>query len=60
MTNLSNDELQDIDGGISQGTYCGIAVGISIGAALVNPLTLFFTVEQAAAVCIADYGTPRS
>jgi hypothetical protein len=55
MCSITTDELLFIDGGVEQGTACGIAVGASAVLAFINPLTLFFTVENTVAVCVADY-----
>jgi len=55
MCDITTDELALVEGGVEQGTYCGIAVGVTAVLGVLNPLTLFFTVEQTAAVCMADY-----
>lgn len=52
MRHIEESELEIVDGGAQ---WCAFAVGVTIGAALFNPLTLFFTVEAIAApACIAD------
>jgi hypothetical protein len=55
MCSVTTAELLLIDAGAEAGTYCGIAVGATVVLAFINPLTLFFTAENAAAVCAADY-----
>ena len=53
MEDIEESELEIVDGG--KGQWCVFAVGVAVGAALVNPLTLFFTVEAITApACIAD------
>lgn len=52
MKHIEDSELELVDGGTP---WCVLAVGFAIGAAVVNPLTLFFTIEAITApVCIAD------
>jgi len=55
MHSVTADELLLIDAGVDAGTYFGIAVGATVVLAFINPLTLFFTAENAAAACVADY-----
>jgi len=53
MNDIEESELEIVDGG--KGQWCVLAVGVAIGAAVFNPLTLFFTVDAIMApACIAD------
>jgi hypothetical protein len=56
MRTLSSFELHDINGGIEEGTICGVFIGATFGAAVFNPLAGALVFMFTPLACVLDYG----